>query len=538
MESNIRVKIVKTINERLHRVYKCKQHEGCNFRVAFGLRHSDKKIIAKNANLRHTGKVLAPISKDNRKWKQPKNGVLDESVETVMRVKSADPLPSDVIKAAQTFKGVKPSYNEAWRALKTKKENSRLNKKRSYQLLIPYLETFVLNNPNSVIDYALDDEQSIKHCFVCHGSMNAKLHHVRPILSIDATFLKEENNKPKCTLYIATALSANNELVPIAFALTRDNENTEGWTMFLRNLNTGCPILSARHKNNNCRAFRYFTFMSDRDKGIINALSEVFPNNHHIHCMVHIARNVIHYGWGIVAGKMVTKIGETYDFTKEIQYFEELQKKSKKAYNYLMSIDPQTWRCTSWLDEQILPPRYGIYTSNVSESANNMFKNAPDGSWLDTVDTMLDIMIKRNSEFQEKYKLYQNKDQVIPRIANHIKKLYSVTAGFQVIKIDDDIGEYKVNRTEYKIGDKPPSHCVNPNNRWCSCGKWQDREFPCIDAIAYYRNYENESLDGILTKYISPFYNCRSLFHLYKKNIKPVIISTLRNDGKTVGPNK
>ena len=33
-------------------------------------------------------------------------------------------------------------------------------------------------------------------------------------------------------------------------------------------------------------------------------------------------------------------------------------------------------------------------------------------------------------------------------------------------------------------------------------------------------------------------YNCRSLYHLYKKNIRPVIISTLTPDGTTLGPNK
>jgi hypothetical protein len=101
--------------------------------------------------------------------------------------------------------------------------------------------------------------------------MNTKLQHVCPVISIDATFLKE-GEKAKCTLYIATALSANNELVPVAFALTRDNENTEGWTMFLNNLKRSCPILLVRHKNNNFRNFGLFTFMSDRDKGIMSAL--------------------------------------------------------------------------------------------------------------------------------------------------------------------------------------------------------------------------------------------------------------------------
>jgi hypothetical protein len=224
---------------------------------------------------------------------------------------------------------------------------------------------------------------------------------------------------------------------------------------------------------------------------------------------------VLQHGWGIVVGKSVSKIGETFDFTKEQQYFDELKEKSKKAYNYLQSIDPKTWQCTAWLGTEALPPRYGVYTSNASESANNMFKEARHGSWLDTIDTMLDIIIKRNAELQQKYITFQNKEKVVSKVANHIKHLYNVVAGFVVTKIDDD--EYKVNQKSYKFETQPPSHLVNPKEQWCSCGKWQDWEFPCIDAIAYFRNYENESVDNILMKYVSPYYQSRSLFYLYKK---------------------
>ena len=261
----------------------------------------------------------------------------------------------------------------------------------------------------------------------------------------------------------------------------------------------------------------FFTFISDRDKGIIAAVNEVFPTNHHAHCIVHIARNVVQYGWGIVAGKSVSKIAQTFDFTKEYQYFEELRQKSKKACDYLSNIDPKTWRCTAWMGNELLPPRYGIYTSNTSESANNMFKEARQGSWLDIIDTMLDITIQRNAALFEKYKTNQNKQKVVSVISNHIKNLYNVCSGFVVTKIDDDLGEYKVNRSPYKIGDKPPSHCVNPKNEWCSCGKWQDREYPCIDAIAYFKNSEHESVENILMKYVLSYYTSRNLYYVLKK---------------------
>jgi hypothetical protein len=39
----------------------------------------------------------------------------------------------------------------------------------------------------------------------------------------------------------------------------------------------------------------YFTLISDCDKVIIAVLQEEFPTNHHIHCMVHIASNVLQF---------------------------------------------------------------------------------------------------------------------------------------------------------------------------------------------------------------------------------------------------
>ena len=438
-----------------------------------------------------------------------------------------------IVKASQRIRSEKTSYHQAWRALDDQQKLERQIELQSYELLIPYLESFVFNNPNSRIDYAVDEELAIKYVFICHGQTNAKLHHVRPVVSIDATFLKNT----KGTLYMATALSANNELFPLAFAITNDNENTEGWKLFLSNLKKNCPILATRHPQNYLRFFAYFTYISDRDKGIIAAMREIFPNNHHTNCMIHIARNILSNKWGIEASKCITKIGETYSKPTEDHWLNLLKKHSKPAYNYITAIEPSLWRCTSWVRHDRLPPRYVIYTSNASESANNMFLHARKATnWLDTIDRILDIIIRRNDELFTKYKNYNTRDEIVPKQASHLKKLYNIVPSFEVLKIDEDTGEFKVNRSVYKVGERSVSHCINIIKKECTCGKWQDRCYPCIDAMAYFRKYEHYTLANIMAKEVSQFYNCRSLYHLYRKNIKPVIISTLTPDGETLPP--
>jgi hypothetical protein len=49
--------------------------------------------------------------------------------------------------------------------------------------------------------------------------------HCRPIISVDDTFL---TGKYKCTLMVAVGMTAENQLLPFAFALV-EGENNESW---------------------------------------------------------------------------------------------------------------------------------------------------------------------------------------------------------------------------------------------------------------------------------------------------------------------
>jgi len=107
------------------------------------------------------------------------------------------------------------------------------------------------------------------------------------VMSLDATHLRSEW---KGTLYVASVKTACNELYPVAFAIMRDNENYEGWKWFLDNLSSSIEMLKMEHPNPQV-TYKYFTFISDRQKGLITALEQVFPQNHSCFCSIHIARN-------------------------------------------------------------------------------------------------------------------------------------------------------------------------------------------------------------------------------------------------------
>ena len=70
--------------------------------------------------------------------------------------------------------------------------------------------------------------------FVIPGFINSILKFVRPVVSLDAAHLKLVDHTG--TLYIASVLSAANEVYPIGFLISSGNEHKETWTSFLMKL--------------------------------------------------------------------------------------------------------------------------------------------------------------------------------------------------------------------------------------------------------------------------------------------------------------
>jgi hypothetical protein len=117
-------------------------------------------------------------------------------------------------------------------------------------LLQPYLQEFAKLNPESVVAFERnEDTDSVDKCFICPGIMSSKLRHVCPIISLDGAHLRSEW---KGTLYIATVQSGLNEIIPIALALTADNENMEGWLFFLEHLKEACPTITMHNILRRC----------------------------------------------------------------------------------------------------------------------------------------------------------------------------------------------------------------------------------------------------------------------------------------------
>jgi hypothetical protein len=148
-------------------------------------------------------------------------------------------------------------------------------------------------------------------------------------------------------------------------------------------LKKGCPIIAERHPLARVK-YRYFTFISDRDKGLIPVLKKIFPDNHSMHCSVHIRRNVKDQ-YGMAACKYVDRLSKTYSVAEAEEFLSEIGRLKPEARVYVESIDPKVWCSTEWVHDTTLPPRYGITTSNNAEAVNSMCDEGRKLVWLFTV---------------------------------------------------------------------------------------------------------------------------------------------------------
>lgn len=523
--SKLRLVIRKSYAEA--RTYCCASHEGCCFKAKFGPKRGKNYIVLKkNQSIPyHCGVAVVPIGRSAKGRIQMKVLPL---VAKVAMVKDGDPTARDVMKASGTLKGFAATYQQAYRAVAVTKSLEFTTNERSFKLVLPYLEKFNEINPNSVTLAEKDEATNrLQRLFVCPGIMDLSLKHVRPIMSLDAAHLK---SIWRGTLYVASVKSACNEIYPVAVAIMEQNENLEGWRWFLANLKRALPTLILPHPRKEVTK-KYFTFMSDRQKGLLEALAQVFPENHSCYCAVHIARNV-QTKYGKKMSKYVLPLASTFSpsFADEL-----LSKMSEDARKYVEDIPSSGWRNTEWVRDETLPPRFGIRTSNMSEAANSMFEHARNGSWLHSLHIILTKMVERIAVLRLRHK---ERTGVVESVVCIMKKRWDLTAHYWVVELEEDNRKFSVFRNGTSNAADENGICptvLDLEHKRCNCGEWQEHGVPCVHALTYFRQHEKATLEDCL-EHVDIQYTYKAEQQLLQKNIVPVCVGRIFPDGITLPP--
>ena len=186
-----------------------------------------------------------------------------------------------------------------------------------------------------------------------------------------------------------------------------------------------------------------------------------------------------------------------------------------------------------WLENRTLPPRFGVRTSNTSESTNSMFECSRDGSWLSCVHTMLSKMVLRIVSLRDEHK---DKTGVVDKVASKVRTRWDCCVGFHVANLRENGRIVTIFRHSRNMLSDPVSYNLDLVHKTCDCGEWQEHGVPCVDAMAYFRSHLKLSLKQILDEHVDRHYTYDHELLLLKNNITPVCMERVSRDGVTLPP--
>lgn len=138
-----------------------------------------------------------------------------------------------------------------------------------FQMIPALIERIREADPGCVAHWStMDDSTIFCRAFICPSATRNALDYTQPVVNLDACHTK--NKKYPTQLFLATCLDGNVAGVILCYAVA-PVENKENWLWFLELANRAIHGLSAVD----------ITIMSDRQKGLIAAVREVWPGKMH-----------------------------------------------------------------------------------------------------------------------------------------------------------------------------------------------------------------------------------------------------------------
>ncbi|KAL3689654.1 hypothetical protein R1sor_015963 [Riccia sorocarpa] len=284
------------------------------------------------------------------------------------------------------------------------------------------------------------------------------------MVALDACFTK--NKKYPTQLFLATVHDGNIQIVPLAYALAH-LENFENWMWFLHNLRISIQGLSSKE----------VFIVSDMQKGLEKAVSEVLPENPHMHCGHHLKMNVQKH-FGKVAVQVLQSLFHAPSEERFNSILEEAGNRldcGREFVQYIRRIDPERF-----VRYALPQPRYGTITSNSVEVMNGVLKPIRDFAPCRIAGQMWMYMLPLFCERREK--------------VNRSTERFTMFAKECLSEEEKECGRFvSISADQYHARvqtDGGLKQCIvskEPKVE-CSCFETQDMMSPCIHFMSWLRS--------------------------------------------------
>lgn len=251
----------------------------------------------------------------------------------------------------KTQYGLDIKYSTAWAAIK----NEKIKTRQIISDWARYLPSLLVKFENHGLVHKLDIlDGKFKRVCICWNATKSLYRHIRKIITIDGTFL---SGPTRGTMLTAVAQDGLNELILLAFSIV-EGENACSWAYFLEFLNEHFQINSNET-----------IIISDRDKGIICAMSAIIPEVNKLHCLRHLAHNLKFAFKNSTLIKLFWAAANTIDESE----FENIMK-SVHAINPAFHGKLVDAKFECWASSKQKIMTFGKNTSNAAESMDSALK--------------------------------------------------------------------------------------------------------------------------------------------------------------------
>ncbi|KAG8381383.1 hypothetical protein BUALT_Bualt06G0116500 [Buddleja alternifolia] len=397
------------------------------------------------------------------------------------------------------------AYRTKMKALKTIEGNHE----NQYAKLWDYAAELRRTNPGStvVMNLADDDSGKFGRFYVCFQASKLGFQSgCRPLIGVDGCHLKGPHGG---VLLAAIGIDPNNNAYPLAIAVVF-RENKDNWEWFLMLLKSDLNIVRDHE----------FTFISDKQKGLIPAFESIFPACDNRFCVRHFHGNMKRAEFkGLAYKRLLWKAAMSTTVPDFESTMKEIGRLDKNALKWLSDKSPNHWSRSHFNPY----PKCDILLNNLCESFNSNILDAREKPILVMLEMIREWMMTRLQVNRDRAKQKWH-SKVCPKIRTIMAKNIELAA---------DCVPIKSNEFHYEVGTWLGSskYTVDLGKHTRSCRKWDLSDIPCQHAMSAVCSQVKDPED-----YVHEYYWVDTYHKVYEHAIYPINGSSLWKETGLPGP--
>ncbi|KAJ3688004.1 hypothetical protein LUZ61_017168 [Rhynchospora tenuis] len=401
--------------------------------------------------------------------------------------KKGDASPKEIQEFVYELYGCTPSYSKAWRAKELAITQLFGEWKESYAKLAPYLNAIQVANPGTKVEWLSDSTvdpnvrlfRGVAWAFApaIEGFKNC-----RPVISIDSTKLC---GKYGGRMLIAVAYDAEGQLLPLAFAAIKDEDDDESWSWFMHWLRlevvgpSPLCVISDRQDS-------ILSLFKQPDSGWYTGTGQAF----HRYCSRYLCESIPCAFKTVDLVRLVQWVASQNQLRKFRLGMMRIMETNLEAYNWLVKVgtkpdEESAYHLWSLCEDGGY--RYGIMAANGNESIFNLFPGIQELP----ITALVELTFVKSAETfarkreatskieVEKQQLWSNKITAI------LEARRAKASQHRIVSIQSQSFLQEEVEVETRTEVKHTVRVGDDQRSCCSCQKPQLTGIPCSHLLAF-----------------------------------------------------